>query len=148
MEKRMTNKVTIEVDLDAILTASNRQDALYKAVRDDVLSRSSVVTDIRDRIIGELIKETAFNELKDKVTAELQKAATSPDAVSKAVASKSYEISGIVMQIIKDRKDIMENEVLRYMALGDFKKNIAETVERNLTSRVEYLIMPAPRGDD
>src|SRR5262249_43876189 len=109
----MANKVTIEVDLDNILTASNRQDALYKAVRDDVLSRSSVVANIKDHIIGELIKETAFKELKDKVANELQKVATSPESISKAVASKSYEISGIVMQIIKDRKDILENEVLR-----------------------------------
>ena len=138
----MTNRVTIEIDLDAILTASNKQDALYKAVRDDVLSRSSVVAEIKDQIVGMLIKEAAFAQLKEKVEAELQKAATSPDAISKAVASKNYEISGYVSQIIKERKDILENEVLRYMAKGDFKKNIADKVERNLTARVEQLIMP------
>jgi hypothetical protein len=54
----------------------------------------------------------------------------------------------VVSQIIKEWKDLLENEVLRYMSNSDFRWNIAELVERNLTSRVEYLIMPAPCDEE
>ena len=38
--------------------------------------------------------------------------------------------------------------MLRYMSKSDFRRKIAEVVERNLTSRVEHLIMPAPREEE
>ena len=35
----MTNFVTIEIDLDSIITAKDKADALYKAVKEDVLGQ-------------------------------------------------------------------------------------------------------------
>ena len=144
----MTNIVTIQIDLDSIITAKDKADALYKAVKEDVLGRSSVAADIRAKIVDELVKETAYETMKKAVAAEIEKQVGTPEAIAKLVASKSYEMSGIVSQIIKERKDLLETEVLRYMSKSDFRRNIAELVERNLTSRVEYLIMPAPRDEE
>jgi hypothetical protein len=141
----MTNIVTIEIDLDSIITAKDKVDALYKAVKEDVLGRSSVTADIRAKIVDDLVKETAYAAMKKAVATELEKQMSTPEAVAKLVSSKSYEISNVVSQIIRERKDLLETEVLRYMSKSDFRRNIAELVERNLTSRVEYLIMPAPR---
>ena len=109
----MTNIVTIEIDLDSIITAKDKADALYKAVKDDVLGRSSVTADIRAKIVDELVKETAYEAMKKAVAAEIEKQTGTPEAIAKLVASKSYELSGIVSQIIKERKDLLENEVLR-----------------------------------
>jgi hypothetical protein len=144
----MTNIVTIAIDLDSIITAKDKADALYKAVKEDVLGRGSVAADIRAKIVDDLVKETAYETMKKAVAAELEKQLGTPEAIAKLVASKSYEMSGVVSQIIKERRDLLENEVLRYMSKSDFRRNIAEVVEQNLTSRVEYLIMPAPRDDD
>ena len=144
----MTNIVTIEIDLDSIITAKDKADALYKAVKDDVLGGSGVTADIRAKIVDELVKETAYEAMKKAVAAEIEKQTGTPEAIAKLVASKSYELSGIVSQIIKERKDLLENEVLRYMSKSDFRRKIAEVVERNLTSRVEHLIMPAPREEE
>ena len=60
----MTNIVTIEIDLDSIITAKDKADALYKAVKDDVLGRSSVTADIRAKIVDELVKETAYEAME------------------------------------------------------------------------------------
>ena len=43
----MTNIVTIQIDLDSSITAKDKADALYKAVKEDVLGRGSVAADIR-----------------------------------------------------------------------------------------------------
>jgi hypothetical protein len=144
----MSNIVTIEIDLDSIITAKDKADALYKAVKEDVLGRGSVAADIRSKIVDDLVKEAAYETMKKAVAAEIEKQIGTPEAIAKLVGSKSYEMSGVVSQIIKERKDLLENEVLRYMSKSDFKRNIAAVVERNLISRVEYLIMPASRDEE
>jgi hypothetical protein len=144
----MINIITIEIGRDIIVTAKDKADVLYKAVKEDVLGRSSVAADIRAKIVDNLLKETANETMKKAVAAEIEKQIGTPEAIAKLVASKSYELSGVVSQIIKKRKDLLENEVLRYMSKSDFRRNIAEVVERNLTSRVEHLIMSAPRDEE
>ncbi len=52
-------------------------------------------------------------------------------------------MSGIACQIIKERRDLLETEVLRYTSKSDFRQIIAKVVERNLDSQAEYLIMQA-----
>lgn len=141
------DKVTVELDLNAIFSATDKYNALYKAVRDDILSRSSTVEELRKRVMDGLVKEQLYAKMKDNVAKELEKY-SSPEELKKMVAQKSYEISGVVSKIIQERKDLLETEVLRYMAKSEFQKTIAEVVERNLIARVEHLIAPTPYDGD
>ena len=67
--------------------------------------------------------------MKEAVAGEIEKQTGTPEAIAKLVASKSYELSGIVSQDeSRKRKSLLENEVLRYMSKSDFRRNIAEVV--------------------
>ena len=124
----MSNIVNVEVDLDLILTAKDKVDALYKYLKDCVLDKSSIIKELKDKLIDQLISESGYQKLSDGIKAHIEKELT-PEAIKALISSHHYTISLMVKTAVESHAEIINKAVVAYLVTGKFAEAIGEKVE-------------------
>lgn len=141
--EKMANKITVELDLDAILTATDKQAALYKVVKDDVLSRGNIVKELQEFFIIKLLQEAVVKTFQEKIESHIK----STD-VEKLVSQHSHYISSAVHKIVQEKANVLEKPILQYLLSNDYAKKIAEFTESAIKSRISHLLCRNETYDD
>lgn len=137
-------KITVELDLDTIITAKDKTDALYKALRNDVLNRSGTIIELKNAMIERLLGEADMKKVEEKV-AELFKTIFATDESTKTELRSHYGVTNqMVRKAIEANQKVIDDAVLKYLISGNFVTEIGELVKTMVSSRIAAGIAHSP----
>lgn len=135
----MTNKVIVEIDVDLLLSDKTRGDAFYKVLKDDLFNNRNMIDNIKGIVLDIFIKDVGYPAFESKIIEQIKDSIGTAEKI-KEVVNWRTNTAQLVDHTLEKHKDILEKEVLQYIATTDFQKRIADMVEEKLTARVTNLI--------
>lgn len=138
----MSNKIKIEVDLDSILTAKDKTDAIYKCIKEEVCD-SQAIKDLRHSYLKTLISDDTVETTKKKIK-EAFIAEYNTEEIKQVLAAERYKLRDMVFSIIRDNKELIIPVVLKELQSQEFVQDIVTLVKQGVENRIIDTLNIAP----
>jgi len=135
MSEENKNIVTIDIDLNALISNSTRTDVLQKIISDR-LKNTSEINNIAVQMIKDYMSHAVVKGLSGEIEKRVKATYGTDEAIQKMVDSNSHSVRVEILDIMKNKTEILEKSIMKAMLDKGFQENIAKQVEKLIKERV------------
>jgi len=130
-----TNIVTIDIDLNTLISNSSRTDALQKIISDR-LRNTSEINNMAVQLIKDYLSDAVIKELSNQIEKRVKATYGTDEAIQKMVDSNSYGVQNQIREIMSNKTEILEKSIMKAMLADSFQESIAKQVSTLIKDRV------------
>ena len=137
MNDKPTNKITIELDVNELFSAKDKE-RVFKSAIDNRIGSRDFIEELKGDMLTIFLKDGLHEEMAKKFKKQLSEYVESwtPEQMQTKIEAERYKISELVRKVIGANEEIVEKPVLEYLITKDFSKIIGKMVEDNLTRNI------------